>query len=60
MERKKQLQELLKPESKPQPTRFIWSNGQTSQTAEGTPSVTIRFTEGVKANTLNVGKSDNQ
>lgn len=44
MERKKQLQEILKPKSKPQPTRFIWANGQTSQTAEGTPTVTIRFT----------------
>lgn len=60
MERKKQLQEILKPKSKPHPTRFIWSNGQTSQTAEGTPSVTIRFSKGVKANTVNVAKVDNQ
>ena len=60
MERKKQLREILKPKSKPQPTRFIWSNGQTSQTAEGTPTVTIRFTAGVKANTVNVVKVDNQ
>lgn len=60
MERKKQLQELLKPKSKPQPTRFIWSNGAITQTAEGTPSVTIRFSEGVKANTVNVVKVDNQ
>ncbi|SEH71044.1 hypothetical protein [Epilithonimonas hominis] len=60
MERKKQLQEILKPKSKPQPTRFIWSNGQTSQTAEGTPTVTIRFTEGVKAITVFNGNADNQ
>lgn len=60
MERKKQLQEILKPKAKPQPTRFMWSNGQTSQTAEGTPTVTIRFSEGVKANTVNVAKVDNQ
>ena len=60
MERKKQLQEILKPKSKPQPTRFIWSNGQTSQTAEGTPSVTIRFSKGVKAITIKNGNADNQ
>ena len=60
MERKKQLQEILKPKAKPQPTRFIWSNGQTSQTAEGTPTVTIRFSEGVKAITIKNGNADNQ
>lgn len=60
MERKKQLKEILKPKAKPQPTRFIWSNGQTSQTADGTPTVTIRFSGGVKADTENAGKFDNQ
>ena len=60
MERKKQLQEILKPKFKPQPIRFIWSNGATSQTAEGTPTVTIRFTEGVKAITTNGIKVENQ
>lgn len=60
MDRKRQLQEILKPKSKPQPTRFIWSNGQTSQTAEGTPSVTIRFSKGVKAITRKNRIADNQ
>lgn len=60
MDRKKQLREILKPKFKPQPIRFFWSNGTTTQTAEGTPSVTIRFTEGVKADTANAWKFDNQ